>query len=166
MILDKKLKTSEMANVAECSERSIKAICSNLHYFSTTKAPPNGGGRPRSITPPMLEVLCEHLLEKPELYLEEISVFLWDEFEVLVSTFIISRALKSICWSKKAAHQVAKEQNPDLQDIYLHNLSAFRSYHLVYVDESGCDKLIGFRWTGRSPLGVVPVQIAKFHHDR
>lgn len=68
MILDKKFKTYEMANVARCSQRSIKAIRSNLHYLGTTKAPPNGGGRPRSITPPMLEVLCEHLLEKPELY--------------------------------------------------------------------------------------------------
>jgi transposase len=96
MIVDKKLKTRQMANVAECSERSIKAIRSNLHYFGTTKAPLNGGGRPRSITPLMLEALCEHLLEKPGLYLEEIAVFLWDEFDVLVSTSSISRALKSI----------------------------------------------------------------------
>jgi hypothetical protein len=34
----------------------------------------------------MLESPCEHLLEKPYLHLEEITVFLWDEFEVLVST--------------------------------------------------------------------------------
>ena len=103
MIIDEKLKTRQMADVAECSERSIKAIRSNLHYFGTTKAPPNGGRRPRSITPPMLEALCKHLFEKPELYLEEMVVLLWDEFEVLVSTSSISRALKSICWSKKAA---------------------------------------------------------------
>jgi hypothetical protein len=76
LILDKKLKTHEIANVAECSERSIKAIRSNLYSFGTTKAPPNGGGRARSITPHMLEVLCKHLLEKPELYLEEMVVFL------------------------------------------------------------------------------------------
>jgi hypothetical protein len=36
MILDKKLKTHKMANVAECDERSIKAIRLNLHYFGTT----------------------------------------------------------------------------------------------------------------------------------
>jgi transposase len=166
MIVDEKLKTRQMADVAECSERSIKAIRSNLHYFGTTKAPPNGGGRPRSITPPMLEALCEHLLEKPELYLEEMVVFLWDEFDVLVSTSSISRALKSICWSKKAARRVAQERNPDLRDFYVYNLSAFRSYHLVYVDDSGCDKLIGFRRTGWSPLGVAPIQIAKFHCGR
>jgi hypothetical protein len=64
----------------------------------------------------MLEALCDHLLEKPGLYQEEMAVFLWDEFEVQVSTFSISRALKDIDWSKKAAQQIAKEQNADLRD--------------------------------------------------
>jgi hypothetical protein len=47
MIVDEKLKTRQIASVAECSERSIKAIRSNLHYFGTTKAPPNGVGEER-----------------------------------------------------------------------------------------------------------------------
>lgn len=166
MVLDKKMKVREMANVAECSERSIMAIRSNIRHFGSTKAPPNGGGRPRSITPQMLEVLCEHLLEKPWLYLEEMAVFLWDEFDVLVSPSSISRALRSRNWSKKTARRVAMERNPDLRDLYLHNLSDFRSYHLVYVDESGCDKLVGFRKTGWSPFGVAPIQIAKLHRGR
>jgi transposase len=148
MILDNSLKTYEMANVAECSERSIKAIRSNFRCFGSTKAPPNGGGRLRSISPLMLKSLCEYLLEKLDLYLEEMVLFLWDEFEVLVLTHSISKALKSISWSKKAARRIAKEQNPNLRDLYLYNLLAFRSYHLVYIDESGCDKLIGFRRTG------------------
>jgi hypothetical protein len=105
----------------------------------------------------MLGALCEHLLEKPELYLEEMAVFLWDEFEVLVLTCNISRALKSVGWSKKAACRVAREQNPDLRDFYLQNLSAFRSCYLVYINKSGYNKLIGFRTTGWSSLGVAPV---------
>jgi hypothetical protein len=88
----------------------------------------------------MLAALCEHLLEKPELYQDEMAVFLWDEFQVLVTAFSIGRALASIGWSKKAARRVAKERNADLRDFYLHNLSAFRSYHLVYVDESGLER--------------------------
>jgi transposase len=166
MILHQKLTTREMVEAAGCSERSIKAIRSNLRYFGSTKAPPNGGGGCRSLTPQMLEVLREHLVVKPELYLEEMAVFLWDEFDVLLSPSSISRALLSINWSKKTARRVAKERNPDLRDLYLHNLSAFRSYHLVYVDESGCDKLIGFRKTGWSPFGVTPIQIAKLHRGR
>jgi hypothetical protein len=55
-----------MADVAGCSIRSVKYIRSNIRAFGTTKAPWNGGGRPRSITPPMLEALREYLLEKPD----------------------------------------------------------------------------------------------------
>lgn len=166
MNVDGSLKVRDMAHVAGCSERSIKAIRSNIRHFGRSMAPPNGGGRPRALSSRMLEVLCEHLLEKPELYLEEMAVFLWDEFDVLVSTSSISRSLKSINWSKKAARRIAKERNADLRDFYLHNLTDFRSYHLIYVDESGCDKLIGFRKTGWSPSGVTPVQIAKLHRGR
>lgn len=43
MLLDKKLKTKEMADIVECSEDSVKAIRLNLHYYGSTKAPSNGG---------------------------------------------------------------------------------------------------------------------------
>jgi hypothetical protein len=79
----------------------------------------------------MLEALHQHLPEKPGLYRDEMADFLWDKFGVLVTRFSISRALVSIGWSKKVAREVAKERNADLQDMYLRNLSEFRSYHLV-----------------------------------
>ena len=37
----------------------------------------------------------------------------------------VSRALKSIGWSKKTCRRVAKGRNADLRDYYLHELSAF-----------------------------------------
>jgi len=114
----------------------------------------------------MLEVLKDHLLEKPGQTLDEMALFLWDEFRVVITPMSISRALKSIGWTKKVARSVAKERNADLRDYYLHDLSAFQSWQLVYVDESGCDKRIGFRRTGWSPLGVAPTQIARFHRDQ
>jgi transposase len=121
MILDGKLTTRKMAAAADCSERSIKAMRSNFRCFGSTKAPPNRRGRRQSMTPHMLQVLRERLLEKPGLYLEEMALFIWDEFDVWVSLSCISRALKSIKWSKKTARRVAKERNPDLRDFYLHN---------------------------------------------
>jgi hypothetical protein len=86
MIVDGTLTAAQMAAVAVCSKLSVKAIRSNLCHFNTTKAPANGGGRRRSITPPMLDALREHLLEKPGLYQEEMALFLWDEFGVHIST--------------------------------------------------------------------------------
>lgn len=100
------------------------------------------------------------------MYQDEMVVFLWDEFNILVTMHSIGRAPKGVGWFKKAARRVAQERNADLRDIYLHNLSEFRSYHLVYIDESGCDRRVGFRRTGWSPLGVSPVQIARFHRGR
>lgn len=113
----------------------------------------------------MLDALCDHLFEKPGLYLDEMVLFIWDEFRILATTSSIRRALIVTGWSKKSIHQRAKEQNAELRELYLHNISEFESYHLVYVDESGCDKRIGFRRSGWSPLGVAPVQVSQFHRD-
>jgi transposase len=157
---------SQMAKAAGCSKRTILRISSNMRTFGSAKAPPNKGGRPRSINPVMLEALCDHLLEKPNLYLDEMALFLWDEFDIQATKSSISRALASKRWSKKIAQVKARERNLDLRDEYSHFISDFKSYHLVYVDESGCDKRIGFRRTGWSPLGVTPVQVSKFHRDQ
>jgi transposase len=114
----------------------------------------------------MRQALREYLLDKPDRYLDELASLLQDDFDVQVTTVSISRALTSMGWSRKSIHRVARQRNADLQDLYLHNLSAFRSYHLVYVDESGCDKRSGFRRTGWSPVGVAPVQIAQFQRKK
>jgi transposase len=166
MIRSGELSISEMAEAAGCNKSTILRISSNIRMFGSVKAPPNKGGRPRSITPDMLEALCDHLFEKPGLYLDEMAIFLWDEFNIHATKSSISRALAYKGWSKKTAKVKARERNLDLRDEYFHFMSEFRSYHLVYVDESGCDKRIGFRRTGWSPLGTTPVQVSKFHRDQ
>lgn len=166
MILSKSLSNAQMARFVGCSIRTISHIRSNLRCFGTTKAPPNAVGRPRSVTQPMLEALLAQLIEKPFMYQDEMVTFLWNEFEVLVTTWSIGRALEAAGWSKKTIRQVAKQRNDQLRDYYLHNLSDFQSYHLVYIDESGCDKRAGFRRTGWSPRGVAPVQKARFRRER
>jgi hypothetical protein len=87
-------------------------------------------------------------------------------FAPLVTTSSIRRALVAKGWSKKSTRQQAREQNAELREWYLHNLSDFQSYQLVYVDESGYDKRVGFRRTGWSPLGVSPMQVSQFHRDQ
>jgi transposase len=164
MIDSRSLTTLEMAEAA--SKRSIITISNNLRMFGDVRAPLIPGGRPRMITPFMLEALCEHLIEKSDLYLDEMADFLYDEFELLVSTYTVSRALRSQGWTKKIARRIAQERNADLRYHYLHQLSDFRSYHLVFIDESGCDKRAGFRRTGWSPRGVTPVQVSRFQRGQ
>lgn len=156
----------QIGQAANCSVDAVKAISRNLRDFGSTRAPQNRGGRPTSITPTMREALLEHLLRKRDLYLEEMVVYLWDEFEARVTKSSVSRTLRSAHWSKKKARAIAKGRNADLRDFYLHSISSLRSYQLVYVDESGCDKRIGFRRTGWSPMGVTPAQITQFHRGQ
>ena len=85
----------------------------------------------------MLDALCEHLLEKPGLYQYKMVDFVWNHFQVYLTTSSIRRALVSHGWSKKKIGRVAKARNTDLRDLYLYNTSAFCSYHYMFVDESG-----------------------------
>lgn len=167
MLISKSFTGAQIADAVGCSTRSTKAIRANLYYFGATKAPSNGVGRSRSITPPMLEALREYLLDKPDRYLDELVTLLHNDFDVMVTPMSISRALRAIGWSKKTIRRVAQARNADLRDLYLHHISAFRcSYHLVYIDESGCDKRIGFRRTGWAPVGATPVQVAQFQREQ
>ena len=92
----------------------------------------------------MLEAILECLKEKPTLYLDELVIIIYDDFGKRVTKQSLSRTLASIGWSDKAARQRAKEQNADLRDYYLYSLFPYSSYQLFYVDESGCDKRVGF----------------------
>jgi transposase len=80
MIESGSLNRSEIAFVANCSKQAVTNIRQNLQAFGDVRAPRNGVGRPRSITAPMLEALCEYLKGKPTLYQDEMAVYLWDEF--------------------------------------------------------------------------------------
>jgi len=92
--------------------------------------------------------------------------FLQTEFEVSMTVSSIRRALDSIGWTKKQIRRVAKGQNADLRDTYLYNISDFSPKHFVFVDESSCDRRVGLRQTGWSPLGVTPTQVAPFQREQ
>lgn len=53
---------------------------------------------------------------------------------------------------------MAAGRNPQLRAFYQYRISSFRHDQLVFVDESGTDRRIGFRKTAWSPLGIAPVQ--------
>ncbi|CRG92909.1 hypothetical protein PISL3812_09987 [Talaromyces islandicus] len=160
------LTIAQIAKTVRCSRKAVYLVQSNLDKFGSPRAPSMRPGPKRVITPLILEALCDHLLEKPALYLDEMAVFLWDEFNIYVTISTISKALTSIGWSKKTARQKAKERNRDLRNEYFNYISDFSSDQLLFVDESGCDKRAGFRRTAWSPLGVAPIQVCKFHRGQ
>ena len=115
MIESQSLGTSKMAEEAECSQATIINICANLQQLGCVHAPPTQIGQKGTVTPLMIEALCKRLSEKPGLYLDEMVVFLWDEFCTLVTTSSIRQALVAKGWSKKSTQQQVREQNADLR---------------------------------------------------
>jgi hypothetical protein len=77
MIDDGRFTNRQIAEAADCSIPAVKAIKRNIHDFGSTTAPLNGGGRPPSMTSVMRDALLEYLLRKPNLYLDEMVVYLW-----------------------------------------------------------------------------------------
>ncbi|CAG1980148.1 unnamed protein product [Fusarium graminearum] len=131
-----------IARTANCRASSVRRIRANMRCYGSTKAPPNGVGRRRLLSPPMLTALLDRLAVKPNMYRDEMVEFLEKEFEATIPAANIGRALRSARWSRKTAQRVAKGRNADLRDYYLYKLSFYRSYQLVYIDESGCDRCI------------------------
>jgi hypothetical protein len=91
--------------------------------FGSTTAPRNRSGRNPSITSPMLALLREHLLEKPDEDLDAMVLFIWDEFGKLLSRWSVRRVLSSVKWSPKVMRRIARGRNADLRDYYAYLVS-------------------------------------------
>ena len=92
---------ADIAVATHCTARTIQRHRRNLRVFGSISGLPNPGGCDPILTKPMIAALIRHLFEKPDLYLDEMAWFIWDEFRVAVSTSTISRALHHAGWSKK-----------------------------------------------------------------
>ncbi|CEF83440.1 hypothetical protein FGSG_08962 [Fusarium graminearum PH-1] len=159
-------KDDKIAATTGCSTRTVRTIRSNLRRFGTTRAPPNKTGRPKTITPNMFTALSDRLANRPWMRLTDMAAFLRKEFDVDVSRFSLSRALRSAEWRKKVTRNVEKERNADLREEHVYERSEYRSYQLVFIDESGCDRSIGTKHKGWAPRGVTPIQVKRFHRGR
>ena len=65
MVVENKFTCTQIACTAECSVNAVKQVQRNIRTFGSAKAPRKVGGRPRVITSPMSDALCDYLLEKP-----------------------------------------------------------------------------------------------------
>jgi transposase len=100
------------------------------------------------------------------MFRDEMTTFLHEQFGVDVSASSVTRVLQAAGWSRKTNRRAAKQRNQDLQELYLYKMREFQSYHLVFIDESGCDKRIGLRRSGWAPLGITPVQVTGLHREQ
>jgi hypothetical protein len=68
MLKSRQLTATQMATKAGCSKRTIQRLQQKMRCYNDTKAPSTRVGRRRSMTPHVLDALCEKLLAEPGLY--------------------------------------------------------------------------------------------------
>ncbi|PKS08455.1 hypothetical protein jhhlp_004838 [Lomentospora prolificans] len=115
--------------------------------------PSNRTGPDPKITPSMQMALCRQLAEDPDMDRREMADFIRDKFSVDVPLKVMRR--------------VAEQQRPELRHFYQYRLKSLgcKSYHLVFIDESGIDKPGVFRRKGWAPKGITPVHKARFQRE-
>lgn len=155
-----------IAPAARCSLRAVQRIRSKTEAPDMSSTSNTQIGRRSCITPLMLKALCDKLTEQPDMYRCEMVDFLQEKFDRKVSERSIGRALHSCGWNRKVIRRIAQQRDPDLRDYYLHRMAQYESYHLVFVDESGCDKRAGYRRWGWSLKGTTPVLVTKFSRGK
>ena len=151
-----------IAKNARCSVRAVQRIRleHDTAMMPTPKKSPRG--RRSCITSAMQEALCEALTERPDMYRSDMVDFLREKFGRKVSERSIGRMFRSVGWTRTKMRRIAQQRDDDRRDQYLHDISEYKSYHFVFIDESGCDGRDVFRRWGWSPKGTSPVQVARF----
>lgn len=75
MIVSNELTASQMAKTANCHKLTIK-LQPQRAIICQCDSTSNKCGWPRGLTALMIQVLCDHLVEKSHLYLNEMAIFL------------------------------------------------------------------------------------------
>lgn len=112
----------EIATLCSTTRQSVHRWKKNLKSFSTATSPYCRPGPPRCIEPPQFDALLQLLFEKPDTYLDEAVVFLWDEFRLQVSLKTVSKHLREVNWSKKKVSKVLLTMKKQLAVLTLRRL--------------------------------------------
>jgi hypothetical protein len=145
--------TKLIASEASCSVRAVQRIHLQRQLFEMPTPRTIRVGRHSCITSPMQKALCDILFDQPYLYRCEMADFLYRRFRKRISERSISWILRTIGWTRITIHRIAQQWDADLRDYYLHRISQYKSYQLVFVDKSGCDGRARYRHWGWSPKG-------------
>ena len=84
--------------------------------------------------------------------------FLWDEFDIWMSEYTISRWLKKEDIRKKRIRFLAAERNQFLRDDWIRRLAQWKHYQMIFIDESAANERTKDRKHGWAPIGVRPTE--------
>lgn len=115
-------------------------------------------GRPPLLRQAQIEGLAEYLKGRPSAYLDEMQLFLYEDYDVIASLPTVWRALMKLNYSRKLATKKAREQSEPLRRVYRARMQQYKAEQVIAIDESACNERTGDRKYGWSRVNT-PVEL-------
>ena len=146
-----------IADIENCHEQTVRRYQRLINTFGThTPERHAKRGPPYKILPAQRESLRVYLAAKPWAYLDEMQLFLFDMWGVLVSTQLISKILKNMKISRKSLRREATERSYECRHGFKLAMSSITHDMIVCLDESGANEHTAYRKRGWAPFGIIP----------
>ena len=132
LILDAKLPAGKIAELVQCSKRTVQSVRSHMRDFGSTKTPPNCAGRLSKITPTIKLVLNDILLKDPTLYQKYLILILKERYGFEATESTVCKALRSLGQSRTKARQGAGARakiTPPMKSALYEQLIQNPTYH-------------------------------------
>ena len=92
------------------------------------------------ISKPVALTILQLILEKPDIYLWELQQELRFLFGLEVCEATICKFLKKSNFSRKKLRLIAIQRDAELRARFITDVAIYSQHHLVFVDETGCDR--------------------------
>ena len=102
-----------------------------------------------------------YLKNRSHVYLNEMTWFLFDEFEIVMNEITISRALKRLNWNRKKVIKQAAQRNEMLWNDWMTRLRKWIVDQLIFLNESAACERIDDRKYKWASLRIKSIQIQK-----
>ena len=129
-----------------CCSRTVYSMLENIFMYSSSFKPQF---RPKGIFRKVFKAaengLIAYLEEQPWVMQKEMIWYIWEEWDINVHQFTISRILKRRRWSNKKGQRVEVRQNDELRLNWIADMLRLTAEQPVFVNESLFNETTGWR---------------------
>jgi transposase len=157
-LLEEGWKMHEIANILNVSSQSIVRWHNNYKTQGRVDPPSFLRGRRRILSAFAIADLHELIQQNPELYLDEISLWLALFHGVQISTSALHNNLRELGLTRKLMRRAAAERDHELRTEWMYViLGTYTAEQMVVIDESSCDGRTLIRKYGRAASNSTPI---------
>jgi transposase len=158
---------SDIAEMFNCSERTVKRIVEAYSIEGRVEAKPQGGYKPQSLSDEHRNYIQEYIAEDCSISLDRIVQRLLEDFGIIVGKSIVHRAINSFSYTLKRVTLMPKRRNDErtieIRHLYAREFLSLLSHQdgedIFFLDEVGFNVCMRAK-RGWAPRGERAVQVS------